>query len=322
LVFASNMKAQDGEVVDISGEGNNGTIHGALDTKGVFDRALMFPVDSYVNFGDVLDVGADNFSFSFWFKPVQRGTQERLISKGLYYGAHYELHYRGSGGVDLGFRGPISGLTDVESNDLLTLNEWTHIAITVDRGNEFRMFFNGTEVSYLAQSVPHSDNLDNSEDMLFGSASNQDMLNSSLDEVRMYNKVLSEQEIKDEYNKGAEQVLFIDNNSDAPADGITQSSALGSYRIESGTFRYSEDSTGKYIDCVTNGVISDSYGVDGSTGNGWVKTATGDLSGDEGDTVDNSTAFAVSGGRLSITMTAGDKLRILVITRGEKLEGD
>lgn len=39
----------------------------------------------------------------------------------------------------------------------------------------------------------------------------------------------------------------------------------------------------------------------------------------QGGTVDDSTYFAVSGNRLSITMTAGDKLRNLVVTRAQHI---
>jgi hypothetical protein len=87
--------------------------------------------------------------------------------------------------------------------------------------------------------------------------------------------------------------------------------------VNSGTFELKEDATSKYFECQTNGSFS--YGgIDLSvfSGNGWVKTLTGDLDADEGDTVDSASSLSFSGGALTVTMTANDKLREMIITEG------
>jgi len=111
--------------------------------------------------------------------------------------------------------------------------------------------------------------------------------------------------------------LFYDNGLNWNADSVIQADHLAGYTIDSGTFRVKEDATGKYIDCVTNGTITfEGVNLGDLVGNGYIKTLTGDLSGDSGDTVDNASNVAWILDKLTLTMTAGQVLRNILITRG------
>ncbi len=112
-------------------------------------------------------------------------------------------------------------------------------------------------------------------------------------------------------------VFFRDDGTNWNADGITHSEHIADYSIDSGSFRCKEDSTGKYLESVTSGAIS-FQGVELSslTGNGYIRNLQGDLSGDEGGTVAAASAVAWAGNILTLTMTAGQKLRGITITRG------
>lgn len=91
------------------------------------------------------------------------------------------------------------------------------------------------------------------------------------------------------------------------------------YYIENGTFTVAEDSTSKYILCGASGDISLSgVGLDSYFENGWIKQIDGDLSGDAEDTVDNATNVAYAGGKITFTMTTGQKLRNVIITEAEE----
>jgi len=101
------------------------------------------------------------------------------------------------------------------------------------------------------------------------------------------------------------------------ADGVSKTSGgFGDLAVGNGTFACTEDATGKKITCSVNGTLQ-VRGIDMShwTGNGYVQSLTGDLSGDEGGTVDDASSLSFSSNVLTITMTAGQILRDCVITR-------
>jgi hypothetical protein len=99
------------------------------------------------------------------------------------------------------------------------------------------------------------------------------------------------------------------------ADGTTQTVKIGDFRIASGSFKSLEDSTGKYIECVTNGSLLVNLKLSEFAGNGYIQRIDGDLSSDAGGTVDAASNVAHSGNVTTITMTAGQKIRNLTITK-------
>ena len=111
--------------------------------------------------------------------------------------------------------------------------------------------------------------------------------------------------------------LVSDDLLNANADGVTQTVFIDQYRINSGTFRNKEDATGKYRECVTDGSIS-LEGIDLSdiVGNGYIKELEGDLSGDAGDTIANATNVAYASNKVTLSLTAGQVFRKLLLTRG------
>ena len=328
---------ENGNLTDKYG-GNNGTLTaGASRGFVTTERGLAMDfdgADTKIDISSVWDsFPIDNtpFTISAWVKSSKEDNQQEIVDIGKdsqYEGFRILIFNNNIYGqtMDGTTRYSITGTTN------LNLNVWYYGTFTYD-GSTRRIYLNGVE-----DNSPVTDgSWVISTEASIGYQNNElGFFSGSIQDVQIWNEVLTAQQVAKEYNDTKDRnnlaqtkrnfyyettsdsdVLFIDNNNYAPADVITQSSSLGDYTIDSGTFRYSEDSTGKYIDCVTDGVISDSYDSESSTGNGWIKTATGELSADEGGTVDDSTYFAVSGNRLSITMTAGDKLRKLIITRAE-----
>ncbi len=101
------------------------------------------------------------------------------------------------------------------------------------------------------------------------------------------------------------------------AEGITQAAHIADWSVGSGSFRCLEDSTDKYIECVTGGTLL-LKGVDlsGLTGNGYIQELAGDLSGDAGGTIAAASNVSWAQNILTLTMTTGQKLRSLAIRRG------
>lgn len=131
-------------------------------------------------------------------------------------------------------------------------------------------------------------------------------------DLEVYSKALSESEIKEYHNQYLSKSIIVEDFSQYPVG-----KAPFNWYVSSGAFTIAEDSDGKYLSCTTSGVIQ-LRGVNlNATGHGYIKTLTGDLSG-EGETVDDSADLSWNNNILSVSMSAGDKLYELVITYGEE----
>jgi len=113
--------------------------------------------------------------------------------------------------------------------------------------------------------------------------------------------------------------LIVIDTTNWTADGVSVTAGLiGDFAVSSGTFVCTEDATGKLITCSVGGVLQ-IRGIDLSywTGNGYVSRIDGSLSAaNAGMTINDAPALAWTGNVLSITMTAGQVIRNLLITRG------
>lgn len=80
----SNLKgcwSLDGHARDESGNGNHGTISGAISYPGKFRLGHLFDgSDDYINIGDVSSFELNTFSILAWVKRNSIGTEDQIIS--------------------------------------------------------------------------------------------------------------------------------------------------------------------------------------------------------------------------------------------------
>jgi len=191
--------------VDSSGNGNNGTlINSPAWVDGVFGKALSFDgASNYVQIPDSssLDVTA-NVTVAAWVYPRayvdNAGDNPHIVSRcaangqsiylfGIYPNSH-KIMYAVCG----------TGNTLVQSSAAnLTLNAWTYLAITYN-GSYVSLYINGTFNSGYAQSGPIQTT---SNRLTIGCNSypvtTYAYFNGTIDEVRIYNRTLSQQEIQE-----------------------------------------------------------------------------------------------------------------------------
>ena len=158
--------------------------------------------NDYLNCGDVLDIGTDDFTLSIWAKASDWDTIN-LISKHVS-GNTWRFqtdnndpptmrYYGYTGGA---FVGTYIGNTSGIDLDLLK-NQWVHFVLSNDR--------NGNTVGYINGQYDDSDSSDatditNSGDFIIGAFGSSSPSAVTISEVAIYNKALSGSEVKTMYN--------------------------------------------------------------------------------------------------------------------------
>ncbi|MBO3100275.1 LamG-like jellyroll fold domain-containing protein [Gelidibacter pelagius] len=162
---------------------------------------LVFEGDNeYISFGDHYDLDG-SFSIEAWIKPANLTGTKTIISKrnGTALTNGYDLSL-----VENNLRFRFNG-SGIAANQNITSNRWHHVAVTYN-GTSYRMFIDGFVVrTSTAGAAP----ITNSNKALIGAMDNTDnspthYFNGVIDEVRIWNKALSETQIREMMNQEIE----------------------------------------------------------------------------------------------------------------------
>jgi len=194
---------------DDSGNGHDGTIIGAESADGIFGKALRFDGNGdYVNVPDAdgLDpVSTQEITIAAW---VNLSTYEAQNS-GVFFGiVGKTANIRPNGSYLFGIWNDSAAANEtgklsffvapdqyVYSNSLVPLNKWVHVAVTHDSSNITTIYIDG-QIDTTDNSTITQDFENNDKDLRIGySGRHSDYFYGSLDEVRIYNRALSEEEI-------------------------------------------------------------------------------------------------------------------------------
>jgi len=217
--FSSGWKSTDNTVYDLTSLNNNGTAYDNGDNlnivSGKWDNALEFDgVDDYALVPDSPELSALNeFTVSGWIYlhtlPTTRNINATLLAKYCWNtrdAREFRLFVdKGANQVALDVYDEVN---DTESkltgNTELTTNTWYHVVGVYDGGNELgRIYINGeldVEDTSFYQTV--RDTVQPVEMGLYDyEAGGYDGLNGLIDDVRIYDRALTENEIKRIYNR-------------------------------------------------------------------------------------------------------------------------
>jgi len=181
---------------DRSGSGNDGTIYGATRVIGKVRNALLFDgVDDYVEVADdpSLDI-TDAITIVMWIKAGVHVDYTDILQKGTTANCSYSITCQ-AGTSNIGFTVWLdySTIINVASGSGYLDDRWHFVAITYDR--KYVKFYRDG-----AFDVQHAETEAlpvNTNPLLFG----KDLIRTkwfkgTLDEVRIYNRALSQSEIK------------------------------------------------------------------------------------------------------------------------------
>lgn len=204
LILAYSFDKNDGTSVrDNSGNGHIGTISGAkYSSQGKYGGAYYFDgVDDqiFIPRSTMLDIG-NTFTLAAWYK-IYDTKQGPIIewNDGSRSGLHmwvnvtgYQWQGKGSGANIVDIDG--NEIDHVISTDNLSINQWHHIAVTYNGGTgEAAVYLDGRlrEEKNLGTFTPQT-----SFDVYIGKRPQGPVFRGLLDDIKIYNRVLSKKEIR------------------------------------------------------------------------------------------------------------------------------
>jgi len=204
-------------VVDSSKYGNNGTIvNGATWTaNGKYGGAIRLDgVNDYINLSNITRFNLTNeYTIEMWVFP----NTTTAAFGGLFGGASDYMRDRITIRYNVSQKRLITyvgGFTDSSSylysnNNTILENTWSHVAVTVKNGTEIKTYVNGKLNS---QKLVDVANTTNDEQNLFIGRVSTVYFNGSVDEVRILNRSLSDDEIRMQYRSEFERINSTDYN--------------------------------------------------------------------------------------------------------------
>ncbi|MBN2589098.1 MAG: LamG domain-containing protein, partial [Sedimentisphaerales bacterium] len=187
-------------VEDASGNGNDGTIIGALEwVEGAPDygTGLDFPATAgnYVNCGTFDPSGGDNIlTVSAWFKIETLGGYQCIVGKAVEESAgavQWQLTLTATG--QLGFN---LGAGFAAISDAVTAGEWHHAAMTLN-GSDGELFLDGVSVGTRTGLGLNAARVD---DPVMIGVVRSFLFNGIIDEVALFHAALSQADIQDVMN--------------------------------------------------------------------------------------------------------------------------
>ncbi|MBT6336091.1 DUF2341 domain-containing protein [Candidatus Woesearchaeota archaeon] len=223
----SSLNENDALIFDISGNGNNGSVDGATfnSTAGKYSGAYEFDgTNDYIN---VLNESVINNlsvkTVSAWFyakgwgqiagSPASGGWG-RIVSKSSGNGFGWQLMLTEIAS-DSTYNNTLQYRQDFDStdggwrlaNDSIELNKWYCVTVTYNNtnvSNDPKIYLNGIEQTIVEYSTPSGDARDDSSrNLTIGAWTSSDSVarwfNGTIDEVRLWNRILSADEISQQY---------------------------------------------------------------------------------------------------------------------------
>lgn len=195
----------DGNANDALGF-NNGTVTGATNGTGIFDSGMYFD-----GINDKITISSFNDSYSnetntisVWFKTdnsiYQRivSTRSSPLSSSI---NGFDLFLRDNGYIHLqvGSNGQnIDAIGNVNLEDGL----WHNVIGVIEIGEKLKIYIDGSEISYGTQETLTYEINKTYADLNIGFIPTA-YFNGTLDEVRIYNRTLTDEEVKDLYVSGS-----------------------------------------------------------------------------------------------------------------------
>lgn len=235
--------------------------------EGKYGKALSFDGGDYVSMGDVdvLDFDYNQpFSFSFWLKPDNFDNYRTFISKrnGSYVGYWFGYH---NGDGHIAFNQINTTVSNTRGSSWVNsppAGTWTHVILTNNGVDDdgILLYYNGilqnksSTVDTLTATTKNDSNFTIGVDSF---TSSSDYYDGLIDDVKIYNFVLTPDQVKLSYNQGQMAVmgsLSTDSSGNAswsatdshcpPGQTTSCTGPVGWWKLDEGNGTYAYDSSG------------------------------------------------------------------------------
>ena len=208
---AGNTKSyQSGSTTwfDRSGNNRNGTLtNGPTFTSRNGGSIVFDGVNDYVSSSLNVNAGR-NFSVFAWINPGNINIRNGIVGNSYSYsgrnGFYFSTATNYGGTLNTFF---ISIGSDIAyrtaANNSITLNQWNYIGGTVSNGGQdIRLYSNGIEMAYFGGILSSGSMTYNINELLIGSrySANMEVFAGRISQVSIHNKILSTQEIQQNFN--------------------------------------------------------------------------------------------------------------------------
>jgi hypothetical protein len=199
-----------GNANDMSINNNNGAVIGATlttDRFGLNNRAYHFNgANNYISIPQSATLNMnDSLSFSVWVKPETLTETRMVFGKSNYVTAtNYLLRVKPNGYIQWEY----DGYTDTDSVPL-QLNTWHHIVVTASAPGQIKRVYIDNQL--IKETITSSGPFGLvSNPLTIGARSiGGEYFNGAIDDIRMYNKVLTEMEIDALFNESCNSISNI-----------------------------------------------------------------------------------------------------------------
>jgi parallel beta-helix repeat protein len=190
------------EARDASGQNNHGDVVGATATIGKRGQALSFNGNSDYVAVSGNPLGTGEATIGAWIKPTSVSSC-RIYSSSAFPYSDFEIDGSNS---RLFFTNDAGVTAAVSANSSITANSWQFVTAVRNSSNQVTIYINGSQSGTANQSAgtPTGGSTSNYIGTRFDHGSG--FFPGKIDEVRIYNRALSSDEVKDLYKMGEVKV--------------------------------------------------------------------------------------------------------------------
>jgi hypothetical protein len=204
-----------GQETDKSGNGNTGTLVSLSTTTspaiGKIGQALSFDGTSrYISVPTFSSLNPDtnDFTIALWVKPKSVGSTDLIntsnnnagsFTQGFGLGIRSTCLFGTGGNINFNFANGTTRDTGTCSTNSIPANVWSHVVISVSRGDTISIYLNGVLDKSVSTSLSGAVHF---SQFTIGKQTWLANYNGSMDDIRFYNRALSAAEAKQLYNLG------------------------------------------------------------------------------------------------------------------------
>jgi len=157
---------------------------------------------------DSLDFGTVPFTIQFWAKPSSIASNMRMVTKGVSSNGDWMISFSGTDNVRVYAKDSNGNELDTLSNfATLSINTWAMVTVIIDTPNDKILFYKDNQSTATEKTgASWSGTFNNTRVLRVGDhASGSTRFDGLIDDVRIYNRALSSDEVKQNYNAGLSQ---------------------------------------------------------------------------------------------------------------------